>query len=245
MLMTMRALTSGARFLALSTADAIDRSRHERDAGERAAAKAEADLLTPVTKAFCTDAGCDVASLAIQIHGGIGYVLESGISRHYRDARITTIYEGTNGIQAIDLVQRKLNLEGGATVKRLIDRWRTASAQLAAAPGDVEGLRLFDEALDMLEQSTALMRGAVQADLPAALTNASPYLRLFGLVGVAGSLAIGCARADRSTPLGRHLTASFTHVSERLLPEAAALNALLSGGGNPLNMAPALLQPRA
>jgi len=247
MLMTMRALTSGARFLALSTADAIDRSRHEGDADARAAAKAEADLLTPVTKAFCTDMGCEVASLAIQIFGGIGYVLESGISRHYRDARITMIYEGTNGIQAIDLVMRKLDLEDGATLLRLTGRWRAACRALEGAGllgAGIGGLARLDGALSALEEATAGIRDRVRSSPSAGLANASAYLRLFGLVAVAGSLTEGCARADMSTPLGLRLAASLSHVCERLLPEVTALAALIAGTGDPLAPAEQLLQPR-
>lgn len=243
-LMTMRALTSGARFLALTTADAIDRSRHERDSAERAAAKVEADLLTPVAKAFCTDIGCDVASMAIQLHGGIGYVLESGISRHYRDARVTTIYEGTNAIQAIDLISRKLDLEDGAALRRLTGRWRGAVEQLLSASADVAGLRGLLDALDRLDAATVLVRGKVRSDLPSALAHASAYLRLFGLVAVTGSLALGCARADMATPLGQTIAACLSHACVRLLPETSALAALFSGEGDPLAPAGILLQPR-
>src|SRR5207253_5762835 len=101
-----------------------DRSERDRDERARAAAHERGSLLTPIAKAFATDVGTEVASLGIQVHGGMGYIEETGAAQHYRDARIAAIYEGTNGIQAIDLVMRKLPLSGGATVKTLIAELR-------------------------------------------------------------------------------------------------------------------------
>src|SRR5262249_49592808 len=117
MLLTMRALTSAARAICYATAVALDRPQRSPDEAARKAAHERASLLTPVAKAFSTDIGNEVASLGVQVHGGMGYVEETGAAQHLRDARITPIYEGTNGIQAIDLVTRKLPLAGGATVR--------------------------------------------------------------------------------------------------------------------------------
>jgi 3-(methylthio)propanoyl-CoA dehydrogenase len=117
MLLRMKALTQGARALAYYCAGQTDRAQRQGDA----AARARADLLTPLVKAYGTDVGCEVASLGVQVHGGMGYVEETGAAQHYRDARISPIYEGTNGIQAADLVGRKLPMEGGAVVRRLLD----------------------------------------------------------------------------------------------------------------------------
>jgi 3-(methylthio)propanoyl-CoA dehydrogenase len=115
MLLRMKALTQAARALAYYTAGQTDRAT----VGDEAA-KARADLLTPLVKAYGTDVGVEVTSLAVQVHGGMGYVEETGAAQHYRDARISPIYEGTNGIQAADLVGRKLGLEGGAVLTRLL-----------------------------------------------------------------------------------------------------------------------------
>jgi alkylation response protein AidB-like acyl-CoA dehydrogenase len=116
MLLRMKALTQAARALAYYTAGMTDRaSLGDLDA------RARADLLTPLTKAYGTDVGCEVASLGVQVHGGMGYIEETGAAQHYRDARISPIYEGTNGIQAADLVGRKLGLEGGTVFRRLLD----------------------------------------------------------------------------------------------------------------------------
>src|SRR4051812_33152418 len=134
MLLRMKALTQAARALAYYTAGMTDRAT----LGD-AAAKARADLLTPLTKAYGTDVGCEVASLGVQVHGGMGYIEETGAAQHYRDARIAPIYEGTNGIQAADLVGRKLGLEGGQVLARLLADIRAGSeghpalAELAAA----------------------------------------------------------------------------------------------------------------
>src|SRR5947199_249046 len=115
MLLRMKALTQAARALAYYTAGMTDRAGLG-DAG----ARARADLLTPLVKAYCTDVGCEVASLGVQVHGGMGYIEETGAAQHYRDARIAPIYEGTNGIQAIDLVTRKLPFAGGVAAKNYI-----------------------------------------------------------------------------------------------------------------------------
>jgi alkylation response protein AidB-like acyl-CoA dehydrogenase len=123
MLLRMKALTQAARALAYYTAGQTDRaSLGDEDA------KARADLLTPLIKAYGTDVGVEVTSLAVQVHGGMGYVEETGAAQHYRDARISPIYEGTNGIQAADLVGRKIGMEGGGVLTRLLDEIRAEAA---------------------------------------------------------------------------------------------------------------------
>ena len=119
--MQMRAMTAAARTICYATAVAIDISARATDAKVRADAAARGALLTPIAKAFSTDIGNEVASLGVQIHGGMGFIEETGAAQHYRDARITAIYEGTNGIQSIDLVTRKLAANGGASVWKLLD----------------------------------------------------------------------------------------------------------------------------
>ena len=113
MLITMRALTRAARTVCYATAVALDRAHRAADPAARKAGEERAALLTPVAKAFSTDIGSEVASLGIQVHGGMGFIEETGAAQHYRDARIAQIYEGTNGIQAIDLVTRKVPMAGG------------------------------------------------------------------------------------------------------------------------------------
>src|SRR6185437_13364273 len=124
MLLTMRALTQAARTICYATAVALDRSHRAKTDAGRQAAHDRASLLTPIAKAFSTDIGTEVASLGVQVHGGMGFIEETGAAQHYRDARIAAIYEGTNGIQAIDLVTRKLPLDSGKTIGRYLDELR-------------------------------------------------------------------------------------------------------------------------
>jgi hypothetical protein len=142
MLLRMKALTQAARALAYYTAGQTDRA----GLGDEAA-KARADLLTPLVKAYGTDVGVEVTSLAVQVHGGMGYVEETGAAQHYRDARISPIYEGTNGIQAADLVGRKLSGDGGAALKGLL---ADIEADSAGAPALAALARQCGEIADHL-----------------------------------------------------------------------------------------------
>ncbi|MEA3031872.1 MAG: 3-(methylsulfanyl)propanoyl-CoA dehydrogenase [Sphingomonadales bacterium] len=135
MLLRMKALTQGARALTYYCAGQTDRA----GLGDEAA-RARADLLTPLVKAYGTDVGVEVTSLAVQVHGGMGYVEETGAAQHYRDARISPIYEGTNGIQAADLVGRKIGLEGGAVLRHLLAEMRGRETGLDALIGDCEAI---------------------------------------------------------------------------------------------------------
>ena len=197
--MTMRALTRAARAICYATAVALDRARLGADAATRQAAHERASLLTPAAKAFATDIGCEVASLGLQVHGGMGYVEETGAAQHFRDARIAPIYEGTNGIQAIDLVTRKLPLSGGATVKAYMDELRRTVAAIDAINDPAfgwTGVRL-GEALDSLERATQWLQARPQQD--AALAGATPYLRLFA-TAAGGTLLAEEALAARRLP---------------------------------------------
>ena len=147
MLLTMKALTAAARAICYLTAEAIDRAERAPDDGARRIAQERASLLTPVAKAFSTDIGVEVASLGVQVHGGMGFIEETGAAQHLRDARINPIYEGTNGIQAIDLTMRKLPLSGGEAVRRQIAAMRRTLQRLVrdATPAfGLAGARLRD-----------------------------------------------------------------------------------------------------
>jgi acyl-CoA dehydrogenase len=179
MLLTMRALTGAARAISYATAVAIDRANRSNDDTQRTAANERASLLTPIAKAFATDVGCEVASLGIQVHGGMGYIEETGATQHFRDARIAAIYEGTNGIQAIDLVTRKLPMSGGEAVRAYIAELRGTADAVKAANDPAfgaTGARLAD-AIDSLERASEWLLEAPQSE--AALAGATPYLRLF------------------------------------------------------------------
>ncbi|SMH27814.1 acyl-CoA dehydrogenase [Mesorhizobium australicum] len=225
MLMTIRAQTSAARLIALATADALDRARHASSVEARAAARSEADLLTPVAKAFCTDLGVEAASLAIQIHGGAGYVEETGVSQLLRDARIATIYEGTNGIQAIDLVARKLPAGDGTGVRELIARFVATAAETAASPDReiATSGEILKEACHALARATEHLLDVARQKPLDALAGAASYLRLFALVAGGTSLARACNAPSSKDAVRRQLMLSFRFFAERILPEAGCL----------------------
>jgi hypothetical protein len=198
MLLTMRAQTRAARAICYATAVAIDRTHRGADERARRTAHDRASLLTPVAKAFATDIGVEVASLGVQVHGGMGYIEETGAAQHYRDARIAAIYEGTNGIQAIDLVTRKLPLAGGVAVKTFIADLRRTVVAVNATNNPAfgaTGARLR-EALDVLERTTEWLLGRPQND-PDALAGATPYLRLFATAASGSLLAEEALAATR------------------------------------------------
>jgi acyl-CoA dehydrogenase len=183
MLLSMRGMTQAARAICYATAMALDRS--ERGAGDaaRQAAYEQASLLTPVAKAFSTDIANDVTSLGVQVHGGMGYIEETGAAQLFRDARIAAIYEGTNGIQAIDLVTRKLPLSGGAAIKAHLGELRGIVEALNASNDPAFGwtpVRLED-AVESLSRATSWLLARLDKDADSALAGATPYLRLFGL----------------------------------------------------------------
>jgi hypothetical protein len=199
MLLTMRALTRAARAICFATAVALDRSHLACDAAARKTADERAALLTPVAKAFSTDIGAEVATLGIQVHGGTGFIEETGAAQHYRDARIAQIYEGTNGIQAIDLVTRKVPLNGGAAVRGYIEELRRTVDAVRAANDPAfgaTGARLA-EATDSLVQATEWILAALDTRPDAALAGATTYLRLFA------AAAGGCMLADEALAAAR------------------------------------------
>jgi acyl-CoA dehydrogenase len=236
MLLTMRGLTRAARAICYATAVALDRSHLAKDAEARAAGQARASLLTPVAKAFSTDIGVEVASLGVQVHGGMGFIEETGAAQHYRDARIAAIYEGTNGIQAIDLVTRKLPLEGGAVVQaylselsEIIERVRAANDPALGATAD----RLA-EALASLERATQWLLARLKSEPNAALAGATPYLRLFGVTAGGCMLAQEALAAQRlangADTASRVATARF--FAENIVVQAEGLERTITEGAD-------------
>jgi len=200
MLLTMRALTDAARAICYATAVALDCSERAGDAAARAAALDRTALLTPLAKAFATDVAVEVASLGVQVHGGMGFIEEAGAAQLYRDARIMPIYEGTNGIQAIDLVTRKLPLAGGAAVKAFIGELRAVATAVAAANDPAFGATAarLGETLDHLDRATAWLTARLDGAPEAALAGATPYLRLFGIAAGGSLLARDALAALRN-----------------------------------------------
>jgi len=178
MLMTMKAYTEAMRALVYDAFAAEDRSHHAPTEPERLDAANRLALLTPITKAWCTDRGVDVASIGVQVHGGMGFIEETGAAQHYRDARITPIYEGTNGIQAIDLVARKLPLDDGAVVSGYLDEIAETVNRLGDHP-ELEAVRHeLDSAVDAVRKATDALNGAT--DINQKLAGATPYLEMIG-----------------------------------------------------------------
>ena len=180
MLATMKAKTEAARGICLTTAVCADLGRHGAEAADRDAAQLRAEFLTPIAKAWSTDVGVEVASLGVQVHGGMGYMEETGAAQHYRDARIAPIYEGTNGVQAIDLVGRKLAMADGEGAHALIRDMRASADNLRShadprAQGVGARLAASVDAADVATAWLIARRGSADA-----LAGASAYLTLMG-----------------------------------------------------------------
>ena len=224
-LLRMRALTEAGRALAIWLAVELDVAHHHPDAGRRQAADDLVALLTPVVKAACTDNGFEAANLAIGVHGGAGYITESGVEQLARDARISQIYEGTNGVQALDLVGRKLALHHG----RLLRRFFHPAAARAAGPHPAELRGLAEpvaEALAHLQETTIWLVSAGR-DREQAAAAATDYLRLFALTAFGdlwlrmAAACLGDGAAGRRVRRPKLATARF--FCDRVLPETAGL----------------------
>lgn len=208
MLMRMKAQTQAARALVYYAASQVDRAA----AGD-AAATARLELLTPLAKAHATDLGCEVTSLAIQVHGGMGYIEETGIAQYFRDARIPPIYEGTNGIQAADLVGRKLAMDNGGVVARLIEEMR----------GEAEGEALTG----LIDTCDAVARRLLTADADDKLAASAPFLTMLS-VAVCGWLMEKQASAAEDDAFGQAKQAVARFYGEQIVPEALGLKAAAS-----------------
>ena len=238
MLLTMKALTSVARAITYSCAAATDRANAAAD-DKKLHWQERANLLTPVAKAFATDVGVEVASLCIQVHGGMGFIEETGAAALYRDARIAPIYEGTNGIQAIDLVMRKLPQSNGEHVHGYITELANTVTRLRLSNLDGFGRTAheLDDALDALSTATRHLQGLVAAGRSdEALAGATAYLRLFALAAGGVYLARGAivdGAADR--------IALCRFYAENLLGETQALKESIVDGAESLLAAGATL----
>ncbi len=202
MLGRMKVLTAANRAIAYFTAAAIDDARGADDDAVRRRGKRFADLLTPIFKAFSTENGVEVASIGIQVHGGMGYIEETGAAQHWRDARVPPIYEGTNGIQAIDLVTRKVLPDGGAGIQALIEECRGVLASVDSLPADFRGAlkpvaAVASTALDDLGTATQWLTARRCAG-DDQLYAASPYLRLAAIALGASLLTKGAVAAARA-----------------------------------------------
>jgi 3-(methylthio)propanoyl-CoA dehydrogenase len=239
MLLLMRAQTEAMRALAYYAAGAIDRARHHPEDAARERQQRRVDLLIPAVKAWCTDLGVEIASLGVQVHGGMGFIEETGAAQHLRDARIAPIYEGTNGIQANDLVGRKLLRDRGAAAGELIAEMRATERALADKPGDdlAALAQPLAAALDAVEEATAWMVEHGESDPPRALAGAVPYLKQLGTVtggwlmatsALAATARLRTRAGDAGFNEAKLLTARF--YAEHVLPAAPALLPAITGG---------------
>ena len=227
MALTMTALTHAARAICYETAVSLDRARREGDPARAEAAQHRADLLTPVAKAFSTDIADEAASLGLQIFGGVGYIEETGAAQALRDACIAPIYEGTNGIQAIDLATRKLQRTGTALAREIEDM------RAVAAEAKLAGAESLSEAVADLERASRFMQGASPA---LALAGATPYLRLFALARGGTLLAKGATQGDtRRTAIARFFAQNLAVAASGLA------RAVIDGGAATLDAEAALV----
>jgi hypothetical protein len=184
MLMSMKSQAEATRALAYVVAAAHDAAIHHPDAEMRKQNQAFVDLMIPVVKGWSTEVGTEVASTGVQVHGGMGFIEETGAAQHLRDSRISTIYEGTTGIQANDLIGRKMAREGGATLKVVIGMMRALDADLAKQGGEhfVAIRNRFNTGVDALAKAGEWIVANYGSDVRAASAGAVPFLRLFGIV---------------------------------------------------------------
>ena len=244
MLMHMKSQIEAMRALAYLAAATLDKSKHHPDAAEKRRNQALLDLLIPVVKAWCTEQCIEIASLGVQIHGGMGFVEETGAAQYLRDARITTIYEGTTGIQANDLVGRKVGYEKGATALAVIAEMRTTAAVLSAGADAAVGVSL-SSAIDALDEATRWIVDTFQKNPNAVFAVGVPYLKLFGIVGggwmmaramLAAQRKRGEPGADAAFYDAKLTTARF--YCAHILPQAAAFKqTVISGADSVLALA--------
>ena len=226
MLATMKSTVEALRRLIYWNAASLDIAAHHPDPHEREVASDIAALLTPLSKGWGTDMGVELTGMAIQVHGGMGFIEETGVAQHWRDARITTIYEGTNGIQGMDLVGRKLGMKGGRVVLDVLD---DIDALVASLPDDATfaGIRreLAGASAVARRCSTWLLENS--RNPVAALSGATPYLRVMS-VTIGGYLMAASARkaAANGAP-GKIATARF--FCEQLLPQVHGLESAVTG----------------
>ena len=224
MLLGMRAQIAAMRALCYWTAGYVDRSQRAAEPDQRRLAADRVALLTPMVKAWCTDLAQEITTSAVQVHGGMGFIEETGAAQHFRDARILAIYEGTNGIQALDLVGRKLSMAGGELPWRLIDELR---AELSLVPPGLAA------GLDVLERTTRHLQAGTDEDRAAA---ASAYLRLFATVIGAFLLERGARAASHDRQAGGSDWPGLAkfYVSA-VLPPALALEPSIMAGADLLD----------
>ena len=244
MLMTMKAQIEAMRAVSYDLAAMLDIAKRHKEEAWRTYADRRVALLTPVVKGWCTDIGVEVASLAIQVHGGMGFIEETGVAQHYRDARVAPIYEGTNGIQAIDLVMRKVLRDKGEAAKEYIDEVHALINGLNQR--EEEDLAVIRKhlaaAVDALDTTTDWLIDNDGKTPAAVLAGASHYMRLFGVTAGGAMLARGALIAidadggDPALKQAKVTTARF--YAEQMLPQATGLATTVAAGATSLMAIP-------
>ncbi len=240
MLLTMRAQIEALRCLAYVNAECLDYAKAHPEESVRAARQELADLLTPVTKAWSTELGVELASLAVQVHGGMGFIEETGVAQHYRDIRIAPIYEGTNGIQAIDLVGRKLGLRGGHAIRDFLATIEATATEAVAAGAELAEIgEQLVAAIATWREATEWLIANGAGDPNHALAGATPYLRMSGIVIggwlltrsalAAAGLRDGDGRGFGDDFLAQKLVTARFYATQ-LLPQAAGLAPAVTAG---------------
>jgi alkylation response protein AidB-like acyl-CoA dehydrogenase len=245
MLLTMKSLTDAARSIALYAAFQLDVAHHHPDSAARAAAQARGDLLIPIVKGWSTELGVELTSIGIQVHGGMGFIEETGAAQHMRDARITTIYEGTTGIQAADLIGRKVTRDAGAAMNTLIAEMKAELSAAASDPGVREARAAALRGVELLKGATDALLASARSGAEYAQAVSVPYLKLCGIVIGGWLTARAYELAVRNLAEDREFYASKQQIArfyvQQIMPEAQALASVVTGGGTSVTEAdPAL-----
>jgi hypothetical protein len=235
----MKAHTEAMRSLAYAVAASSDLALLHPDPAERKKHEAFIDLMIPVVTGWCTEVGIEMASLGIQIHGGMGFIEETGAAQIWRDSRITTIYEGTTGIQANDLMWRKIIRDGGKTLTTVIGDMQAFAAQLGALPGEhFQAMRKsFEPGVGALAEAAMHFGAHCMQDPKGVSVGAVPFLHLFGIVAGGWQLMRGAVAAQKKLDAGetdpfytsKILTARF--FADHVLSAARGLAYTVKNGG--------------
>lgn len=238
MLMTMRALAEAGRALAYYAAGKLDLAHRHPEKEARATAQSRVDLLIPIVKGWCTENGSEAAWNGVQVHGGMGFIEETGAAQFMRDAKIAEIYEGANGIQANDLIGRKISRDGASEAKSMIAEMRDLDGAFADAGADLAGMRAaLTTAIGALDRVTDWLLLQYKGDVRNAAAGAMPYLRLWGVTlggwlmaraALAARRDLGAGEGDGEFLRNKITTAKF--YSERILPRAIAYEAEATAG---------------
>jgi 3-(methylthio)propanoyl-CoA dehydrogenase len=241
MLMSMRAQTEAGRALAYVAASAIDVAHRSTDPAARSASLAFHEFLVPVVKGWCTEIAVDVASTGVQVHGGMGFIEETGAAQFYRDARILTIYEGTTAIQANDLVGRKTARDGGVVASRIIDEIRQTQRELAAhANPELQAIAArLSTGADAFEEVVRFVVANIQSDIKGVFAGSVLYLKLAGIVlggwQMGRAALVAAQRASKAEGEDFHVAkiATARFFADHILPRASAYrDAIVAGGAS-------------